>query len=177
MGATAFNPKPGLMRFRPVRDRGRVVPTAYAGETGVIAIAETKLRRAALTGTRVIYRTELRGAGIVKLACRSDLELIALNGMGLRRLDLDRADVIDTGPDKYAETAAIAQQLYDAHPRAQGLVWTSHQSDDGDAMILWGTRVRRAELSVIEGPYRLDDGPGFLLAQRAAEMADVVIVD
>ena len=45
-GPTAFNPSSGSMRFRPVYlQNGDVVPTAYGGKDGMVALAETVLAK------------------------------------------------------------------------------------------------------------------------------------
>lgn len=170
----AFNPSPVVRRFRPVRDGGAVVATTYGAETGLIALAETVLRRAATRGS-VIHRVELKGLGLVKASFPHDLDLIQLNGLGLRRLKLHRRQVIDSGPASYPATAELAQALYDAHPGAHGLVWTSRQSDDGDAFILWETRLDPDAMDILEGPIELDSAPGVLLVQQACEQLGIVL--
>jgi RES domain len=166
-GALALNSTPTVRRFRPITDAGAVVPTAYGAETGTIALAETVLRRAAAS-TGVLHHVEVRGLSLAKVSFRHDLDLIQLNGLGLRKLGLTRDEVIDT--------ANLAQVLYDANPDAQGIVWTSRQSDDGDAFILWGTRLDTSDASVLEGPLALDEVQGFQLVQRTCEQLGVLLV-
>jgi len=170
----AFNASAAVRRFRPVREGGAVVATTYGAETGLIALAETVLRRAATRGA-VIHRVELRGLGLVKASFPHDLDLIQLNGLGLRRLRLHRRQVIDSGPTTYAATAELAQALYDAHPSAHGLVWTSRQSDDGDAFILWRTRLDPDAMDILEGPIELESPAGVLLVQRACEHLGILL--
>jgi hypothetical protein len=174
-GPLAFNSSPVSRRFRPITDGGAVVPTAYGAETGLIALAETVLRRAATIGG-VLHVAELRGLGLVKTSFPHDLDLVQLNGAGLRKLRLTRAQVIDTGPDADPGTAQVAQALYDANPSAHGIVWTSHQADDGDAFILWGTRLDPAAANILEGPTLLDDPHGLALVQAACERLGVLLV-
>ena len=178
-GPRSFNPSDASMRFRPVYETSAaermVVPTAYGAEDGMIALAETVLREAATSGG-VLPVARLRDVSIAKLAYPEDLELVQLNGPGLRKLGLTRSQVIDSGPEAYPDTAELAQLLYDTHPAAQGIVWTSHQADHGDAVILWETRVDPKELAVQEGPYALDDAPGLKLVARACERLGVLLV-
>jgi RES domain-containing protein len=178
-GPRSFNPSDASMRFRPTYDRATavsaVVPTAYGAEDGLIALAETVLREAATSGG-VLPAARLRGLSLAKLAYPDDLTLVQLNGPGLRKLGLTRARVIDTGPDGYPETAEISQALYDTHPDCDGIVWTSHQSDHGDAVILWGTRLDPARLEVLEGPYQLDGPHGLALVRAACEQLGVLLV-
>jgi hypothetical protein len=175
-GPVAFNPSPAVRRFRPVYDAsGDVVPTSYGAETGMIALAETVLRRAPSSGG-ILHRVELRGLGLAKVSFPHDLDLLQLNGAGLRKLGLTRGQLIDTGASAYPDTAAVAQTLYDANPTAHGIVWTSHQADDGDAFILWGTRLDPAAATILEGPVLLDDAHGLALVQTACERFGVLLV-
>jgi hypothetical protein len=173
-GPTAFNPTSTVRRFRPVRDRGQVVPTAYGAETGLIALAETVLRRTPTEGG-VLHRHELRGLGLVKVRFPHDLNLIQLNGAGLRKLHLKRTDVIDTDTTAYPQTAQVAQTLYDTNTTAHGIVWTSNQSDDGDAFILWGSRLDPTATDILEGPILLDSPPGITIMQAACEQFAVLL--
>jgi RES domain len=118
----------------------------------------------------------LRGLSIVKLAYPKDLTLVQLNGPGLRKLGLTREQVIDTGPAAYPNTAALAQVLYETHPAAQGIVWTSHQADHGDAIVLWEIRMDPDALEVLEGPYALDDAHGLKLVANACEQLGILLV-
>jgi hypothetical protein len=174
-GATSFNPSPVSMRFRPIYDDGEVVATAYAGEDGMIALAESVLREAALGADAVLPVARLRGIEIVTMTYAFDLALVQLNGPGVRKVGLRRADIVDTGPNAYPGTAQVAQILYDAQEGAQGIVWTSHQADHGDAAILWGTRLNSAELALREGPVALDSPHGLKLVQAACERLGVLL--
>jgi RES domain len=172
-GPLAFNPSSVERRFRPVYDAGHVVPTAYGAESVTIALAETVLRRAVPGG--VLHMTELDGLGLVQVSFPHDLDLIQLNGLGLRKLRLSRAEVIDTGPDAYPDTAQVAQALYDAHPAAHGILWTSHQADDGDAFLLWGTRLDGAAATILDGPLLLSDPRGLARVAAACEQIDMLL--
>lgn len=174
-GPLGFNATATPARFRPVYDAGSVVPTAYGGQTEAIALAETVLRRAAGVGDRVLHVGELAGLGLVALRVRHDLMLVQLNGLGLRKLKLRRSDWIDTGPRAYPETAALAQQLYDAHPDVHGIVWTSHQCDDGYAFMLWGTRLDAGATETLGGPVALSSSPGVTLVAGVAEACGVLL--
>lgn len=175
-GEEAFNPSPASGRFRPIRDHGAVVPTAYGAQTKEIALAESILRRQAVGPGSLLPRVKIEKYGLVKLAYPRPLELIQLNGLGLRKLDLDRARVIDTDESAYPATAKLAQVLYDTHPRAHGLLWTSGQSDDGPAFILWGTRLDPADAQIVEGGYALTSSKGLHIVQRVARQLGVVYV-
>jgi hypothetical protein len=55
-------------------------------------------------------------------------------------------------------------------------VWTSHQADDGDAFILWSTRLVPSDATILEGPVLLDDPHGLVLVQAACEQFGVLLV-
>lgn len=174
-GPIAFNPTATPARFRPVYDARAAVRTAYGAQTDAITLAETVLRRAAGVGDRVLHVSELDGLGLVVARFAHELVLVQLNGLGLRKLKLTRGDMIDTGPDAYPQTAALAQQLHDAHPDAHGIVWTSQQCDDGDAFVLWATRLDPAAAEILSGPLALRSAPGVQLVAGVAEACGVLL--
>lgn len=175
-GPTGFNPSSKSARFRPISDAGAVVPTAYGGEDATIALTESVLRDEDFPGpSPVLFAVQLARYAIAVIVCQQDLTLVRLNGTGLRRLRLDRGQVIDTDKSAYPATAALAQQLYDHRPVAQGLLWTSRQSDHGDAVILWETRMGTARFDVVEGPYALGRGHGLRLVREVAEECGVLV--
>jgi hypothetical protein len=179
-GPLSFNPTSGSARFRPTYETDTatgsriVTPTAYVGEDAEIALAETVLREATPGG--VLPAARLDGVAIAAITSGVDLPLLQLNGYGLRKLGLNRADVIDTGSYAYPEIARIAQALQDAHLHAAGIVWTSHQADHGDAAILWETLLDTSDLSVIDGPLALDGPIGIALVRNACQALDVTFV-
>lgn len=179
-GPLSFNPTDGSARFRPTFETNSktgdrtLTPTAYVGEDAEIALAETVLREAVPGG--FLPASRLKGLAIAGLVSTEHLPLLQLNGYGLKRLGLERADVIDTGSHAYPETARIAQALQDAHPDAAGIIWTSHQADHGDAAILWETRLDAGALTVVDGPLDLDGSIGTALVRNACQSLDVVLV-
>ena len=175
-GEKSFNPSSASARFRPIYDSGAVVPTAYGAQTDEIALAESVLRRQAVGPGSVLPRVKIEKYGLVKLAYPYPLDLIQLNGLGLRKLELDRARVIDTDESAYPATAQLAQVLYDANPDAHGIVWTSGQSDDGAAFILWETRLDPNAAQIVEAGYALTSAKGLHTVQEVARRLGVVYV-
>ncbi len=175
-GERAFNPSPASARFRPIYVGGVVVPTAYCAQTEEIALTESVLRRQAVGPGSLLHRVKVERHGLVKLAFPHLLDLIQLNGLGLRRLDLDRARVIDTDESAYPDTAQLAQMLYDAHPGVHGILWTSGQSDDGAAFMLWGTRLDPGDAQIVEDGYALTSSKGLHTVQQVARQLRVVYV-
>jgi hypothetical protein len=80
-----------------------------------------------------------------------DFKLVDLGTIALRRLGVDRAHLIDTTKRHYPETRKWAERLYGQFGDAQGLRWTSRQDDSAQAVMLFGTRAKSADL-VISGP-------------------------
>lgn len=178
--ATACNPTTARGRFRPIYDRRRrrrhVVPTAYGAEDALIAFAEHVLRNVAAHhgAAALLPANAVKDKALASLAYEHDLLLVELRGYGLRRLGLRRSDCIDTGPEAYLATARLAQALYDAQPRAQGLVWTSQQTDHGAAVVLWETRLDLDRLTEHGQPLELDSQLGNTFARAACERAGVL---
>jgi hypothetical protein len=96
-----------------------------------------------------------------------DLKLIDLSTIALRRLGVDRAHLIDTTKWHYPETRKWAERLYAQYGEAQGLRWTSRQDDSAQAVMLFGTRVKTADL-VVAGPS---------MSLRSGDLASAAVID
>ncbi len=107
--------------------------------------------------------------------CR-DLRLVQLHGHGLRRLGLARGELIDCGARHYPRTRSWAEALYRSDSGLDGLAWVSRQHDRSLALVLFGGRVERSELEVVEAPMPLAWGPGFDQVQKAADAAGIVVL-
>ena len=177
-GATEFNPGFGRGRFHPFQDRaGHGVPTLYGASTLDGAFSETLFHGLPVRGPgRIIRRGSLRALLVSTLAPDRDLTLVQLHGYGLRRLGISRAELIETHSDRYGETVRWAQALHALDESIDGLVWVSRQHDTSSALVLFGDRVRREHLQVIEPPLPLYFDPGFDMVERAAEAAGITVV-
>jgi len=111
------------------------------------------------------------------LACDRALTLAQLYGFGLSRLEISRAELIEAEVDDYSHTAAWARALHASDPGIDGLVWVSRQNDASYALILFGDRVQRGSLQVVEAPKPLCFSPGFDDVLRAAEQAGITIFE
>jgi hypothetical protein len=111
------------------------------------------------------------------LASERELHLAQLYGHGLRRLEIARTELIETDSDQYDRTVPWAAALHASDPAVDGLVWVSRQHDDAYAMVLFGDRVARQDLRVVEPPLPLDLDAGFEEVRRAAEQAGITIVE
>lgn len=177
-GATEFNAGNGAGRFHPIQtSEGRPIPTIYGSNTIGGAISETVFHNHPLSQKRKrIYRSKLMPLLLCTLACKRDLALVELMGFGLRKLGVTRRQLIDTEAEQYERTRRWAEALYTREPQADGLIWMSRQHDSSEAVLLFGSRVARADLLVIEPPRGLcppDTGSGDLI--RAADAAGITI--
>jgi hypothetical protein len=177
-GATEFNPGWGRGRFHPFTDRyGFAVPTLYAADRFDGALSETVFHGVALgSHSRLVRQAALRPLVVTTLRCSRDLLLAQLHGHGLRRLGVDRRQLIDSEADSYAATARWAQALHHASRRFDGLIWVSRQYDTAFSLVLFGDRVMRRDLDIAEPPLALYVGEGFERVEDAAEAAGITIL-
>jgi hypothetical protein len=177
-GATEFNRTRSEGRFRPVRSKGRIVATAYGAQDDAGAIAEHVFRPVPVdTAVRQVGRARLVPLMISTLASRRTLRLASLHGNGLRRVGATRAQLIDSEADQYPALAAWGQALHDCPATPDGIVWRSRHYDDSYAFVLFGDRVRRHELEVVQPPLPLAVGRGLERVMELAEQADITIID
>ncbi|HYG61476.1 MAG TPA: RES family NAD+ phosphorylase [Thermoanaerobaculia bacterium] len=181
-GASEFNPGVGRGRFHPLRDLdGRPVPTLYAADNPEGAFSETIFHEMPVRGPeKILRRLSLVPTVLSTLAATRDLTLAQLHGYGLSRIGVTRSELIEVGSEHYGETAAWARALHACDGRdgrIDGLVWVSRQHDDAYALVLFGDRVARRDLVVVEPPLPLYQGPGYLAVQSAAERAGITIIE
>jgi hypothetical protein len=179
-GATEFNP--GLRgnggRFHPIRTAGGAsIPTIYGSNTIDGALSETVFHDVPVTGpAKRVAQAVLMKFLICTLASKRDLRLIELKGHGLRKLEVTRAQLIDTDADQYNRTRRWAEALYERDPTADGLLWMSRQHDSSEALVLFGSRVDRGDLHFTEAPRGLyPPSLGWLDVIRAAEAAGITV--
>jgi hypothetical protein len=179
LGASEFNPGLGGGRFHPFAGRdGRVVPSLYGASTLDGALSETIFHAVPLRGpARAIRRSSLRPMVVSTLVARRDLRLAQLHGHGLRRFGVSRRDLIDCEADQYVTTRRWARALHGSAAHVDGLVWISRLHDTARSLMLFGDRVMRRDLMVSEAPQPLYFPPGFDDVQRAAEEADITIIE
>ena len=178
-GATEFNPGSGRGRFHPFASpTGAPVPSLYGATTMDGALAETVFRSITVLGPRRLVRSSALLPMVVStLAARRDLVLAQLHGFGLDRLGISRAGLIDAGPPHYPASALWAQAIHRCNLRIDGLVWVSRLHDTSFALVLFGDRVHRTELSVVEPPVPLHDGPGLARVRQAADQAAIILLE
>jgi hypothetical protein len=110
------------------------------------------------------------------LAPERDLRLVQLHSYGLGKLGLHRAELIDSEVRHYPRTAAWAAAIHAWREKVDGLVWVSRLHDTTFALILFGDRVARGDLRVVQPPVSIFQGEGFAEVLRAAEQAGIRIL-
>jgi hypothetical protein len=177
-GATEFNPGLGNGRFHPIQSRGSTpIPTIYGASSIDGALSDTVFHDVPVSGpAKRISQSVLIPLLLCTLASKRDLLLVELKGHGLSKLRVTRSQLIDTGADHYAMTRRWAEALFEREPTADGLIWMSRQHDTSEAVVLFGSRVARGDLQVIEAPRGLfPPSTGWLEVVRAAEAAGITI--
>jgi len=177
-GATEFNPGIGKGRFHPFSDlAGQMVPTLYGASSIEGSLSETVFHDVPVRDpVRRIRKSSLRPLVVSTIAVKRVLRLAQLHTNGLRRLQVSRAELIDGGSRSYPATVLWAQALHRCREDLDGLVWVSRLHDTSRALVLFGGRVSRADLEVVEPPLPLFGGRGFRKVRQAAEEAGITLV-
>lgn len=154
-----------------------MVPTLYGASNVDGALSESIFHNVPVRGSeKAVRRSSLRPMLVSTVAARRDLALIQLHGHGLVRLGVSRSELIDSEVRHYARTAAWAAALHERQKDADGLVWVSRKFDTAFGLVLFGDRVDRSDLEVIEPPLPLFLGEGYDEIQRVAGLAGITIL-
>ncbi|MGC9200071.1 MAG: RES family NAD+ phosphorylase [Acidobacteriaceae bacterium] len=147
--ADQFNPSlKGNARFSPIHDpSGSVIPTLYAATTPRGALMESVFRDVPYrAGFKNVDPKRLEGKLCSTFRFRTDFHLLDLSKVALRGLGIQPRQLIDTTKARYPETRSWAEQVYAAHPRLQGFLWSSRQDDRALAVVLFGNRVKESDM-------------------------------
>jgi hypothetical protein len=158
-GPGEFNPGTfGNARFSPIQTvDGDPIPTMYAGENFDCAAMETVFHDVPITpGLKTLDLAKFSGQVHSVLEAQDDLKLLDLRTKSLRKIGLQRKDLIDTEKDDYPRTRAIGAALHHQRKDAQGLLWTSRQDDSAKAVVLFGDRLGMDVLVAAGIPRDLD---------------------
>jgi hypothetical protein len=154
----AFNPGlQGNARFSPIKDsRAIAIPTLYGGDTFECAAMETVFHDVPYApGPKTYDKGKLAGQTYTQLSPAEDLVLADLGSKALRKLGVQRKQLIDTEKDQYPITRLWAEAIHAHHPEVQGLCWTSRQDDGAKALVLFGDRVQDGSLRQVSVPASL----------------------
>lgn len=153
-----------------------MVPTLYGASTLEGALSESIFHNVPLHGPlRSIRRSVLRPMQVSTLAPRRDLRLIQLHDFGLGRLGISRIELIDA--EDYSSTVPWAAAFHAWSGEVDGLVWVSRLHDTAFALVLFGDRVARTDLVVVDPPLAIFLGEGFSQVEDAAEKAKITILE
>ena len=144
-----FNPSPkGNARFSPILDpSGKVIPTLYAATTPRGALMESVFRDVPYrAGFKHVDRKRLEGRACSTLLFQTNFQLLDLSKVALRGLGIPPRRLIDTTKAHYPVTRSWAEQVYAAHSKVQGFLWSSRQDDRSLAVVLFGSRVQPLDL-------------------------------
>ncbi len=181
--ATRFNPGRGAGRFHPIHLTGKgtkeaqPVPTLYAGDGLMGALCET-LFRAIPSGAapRQVPRAKTIGWGFAVLRPTRTLKLLQLQGDGLRLLGATRSCLLETPPKSYSDTARWAAQICQASRKIDGLIWISRQHDESHSVILFGDRVKEADLEAGK-TLSFDENDGYLRLITEAQRIGITVTE
>lgn len=178
--AEAFNPGiKGNARFSPiVTAAGKPIPTMYGGTSFYCAAMETVFHDVPFSpGLKTYAKHKLEGQLHSVLTPTAAMTLADLRNVPLRKLGVERKQLIDTEKDTYGQTRKWAAAIHAQHPHIQGLCWTSRQDDSAMAVVLFGDRIAAGVLTQRE-PSRalLDDGPAYLNLLALADLIGVCVV-
>jgi hypothetical protein len=150
----------------------------YGAQNDAGALAESVFRPVPIgAAVKQVGRARLAPILISTLASNRPLSLASLHGNGLRRVGASRAQLIDSEAPDYPALSVWGQALHDCAAKPDGIVWRSRHYDDSYVFVLFGDRVRRRELQVVEPPLPVAVGRGLERVMELAEQADITIVD
>lgn len=176
---SAFNPDPGLARFRPVNNpTGALVATLFGGEAVEAAFAETVFHDLVPAARRSLSFARIEQRAVSWFQLTRDLRLGQLHGFGLLRAGVKASELTDTPPRTYRQTARWGQAIYEHPERVDGIAWMSRQFNSQRALMLWGDRVSEADIGFRSGStLPLFMGAGLELVSDIALRAGLVRID
>ncbi|PNS12181.1 toxin [Mixta theicola] len=173
--ATQFNPGSGNARFSPMSNG---VPTLYGGISTGVAIMETIFHDLPVdTAGQPFDTARLEGKVHSVIKPVLHLKLIDLNPRTLRKMGVKRSELLDCSADQYVFTREYSVAIYNAHPDAHGLQWSSRQHGD-TALMLFGDRIAPEQLEVeIESESILDSDVILDLIEDEADQLGLILLE
>ncbi len=153
----AFNPGASIdsaagnvgSRFAPIRSRGRFVPTMYGANSLGCAAFETIFHDIDPAARfKTVSMSALSSLRYSVLTLNEELQLTPLFTPDLKKLSLERRDLIDCPALHYSITRPWAAAIHDSPRSPAGLIWASRQFDEDKAYMLFGTRIDHSYLTV-----------------------------
>jgi hypothetical protein len=161
-GAVQFNPGiKGNARFSPIADvDGNLIPTLYGGSSFACAAMESVFHDVPFAaGFKAYDKNKLEGHGHSQFTAAQGLVLAELGSRALRKLGVERKQLIDTEKDQYPVTRRWAVAIHAGFPQVQGLCWISRQDDSARAVVLFGDRIADGVLKPGASTRSLVDDP------------------
>lgn len=149
-GAVQFNPGiKGNARFSPIANAaGDPIPTLYGGASFACAAMESVFHDVPFAaGFKAYDKARLDGQAHSQFTAAQDLVLADLGSRALRKLGVERKQLIDTEKDQYPLTRQWAVAIHAGFPQVQGLCWISRQDDSARSVVLFGDRIAAGTLA------------------------------
>lgn len=147
-----FNPGlKGNARFSPIRNaEGDPIPTLYAAATFDAAAMESVFHDVShAPGFKHFDKRKLEGQLHSGVKVTHNLTLADLGSVALRKLGVQRKQLIDTEKDQYPKSRSWAEAIHAQHKDIQGLSWISRQDDSARAVMLFGDRIPAGTLQQV----------------------------
>ena len=140
----------GDTRFAPIaQDDGRPVHTYYVASTAEAAYMESVLHDVSLAPPGMFEADSLRHFRLARVRLPAALPCVSFHTNDLPRLNLSRAQLIDSPPACYAQTRSWAQAAFLQRPQAQAIAYGSRRLDAARCLMLFGQRMPEPRLEVL----------------------------
>jgi len=162
-GPDQFNPSFGNARFSPIKSAaGNWVPTLYGATNFDGAAMETVFHDVPFApGFKPYGKRKLTGKHYSILDPQTDLQLLDLRGLAMRKVGVNPKLVIETEKDTYPQTRLWAEACHAQLLAAQGMIWVSRQHNTTEAIVLFEDRIPTGTLQPYRPPESLTaPGPG-----------------
>lgn len=148
-GGTDFNPGIGPAgRFTPlISPQGEVIPSLYAATSFDAAVYETLFRQESTPASRV-FLSKVNAVGVSCISVRRELSLVPLFTPELRIWKVNERALFSPNLSSYIVCRTLASRIWRDNPKANGLVWRSHQDSESNAYLLFGDRFNKKDLLV-----------------------------
>jgi hypothetical protein len=188
-GYDEHNPGYGDARFSPVDDpvHGERLPSMYLAATPTAALLETVFHDVHHRSARIIYERDLLGKLLARVGVPAIGALGDLRDPELKRLGLDRREVVASPAEHYPCTRRLAVEGLArtlTQGVVQGFIWHSRQAElageaPAEVIVLFGDPRYPSGRGTwsLEPPglTALYEGPGRLLVDQIAERLSAVI--